>query len=78
MAETESAEGLKTKIDRWRTELPPLYDRKSGKPNPRGGHARRRRHSDGGAGLFSCFGNAYGCEFAISCGGGGGNKKKHK
>lgn len=79
MAESESVEGLRTKIERWRTELPPLYDRKNGKPNPRGGRAQRRRHSDGGAGLFSCFGNAYGCEFSISCGGRGGiNRKKHK
>lgn len=76
MAESESVEGLRTKIERWRTEFPPLYDRKSGKPNPKGGRTRRRRHSDGGAGLFSCFGNAYGCEFSISCG--GGNGKKHK
>lgn len=78
LAESESVEGLKTKMERWRTELPPLYDRKSGKPNPRGGYTRRRIHGDGGARLFSCFGNAYGCQFSVSCGGGGSNRKKHK
>ncbi|KAK4764855.1 hypothetical protein SAY86_025945 [Trapa natans] len=79
MAQSESVAGLRTKIERWRTELPPLYDRKNGKPNPRGG-AQRRRHSEGGgSGPISCFGKALGCEFSISCGRGGINRKNlHK
>lgn len=83
LTEQDSVEGLKTRIERWRTEMPPLYDRKNGVPNPRGvrGGARgggkgTRRHSDGG-GLFSCFGNAYGCEFSINIGGGATAKKKN-
>lgn len=77
--EKDSIEGLRTKIERWRTELPPIHDRtnnngkKAAKSGANRGRDRPRRHSDGG-GLFSCFGNAYGCEFSISCG--GGNAKK--
>ncbi|KAI3423381.1 C2 domain-containing protein [Psidium guajava] len=76
--EKDSIEGLRTKIERWRTELPPVHDRpnngkKTAKSGGNHGKDRPRRHSDGG-GLFSCFGNAYGCEFSISCG--GGNAKK--
>ncbi|KAK4760339.1 hypothetical protein SAY87_005232 [Trapa incisa] len=82
MAESESVEGLRTKIERWRTEQPPLYDRKNGKPNPRGaggGRAQRgRMNNNGGSGLFSCFGTAMGYEFSISCGGGAKRKKLQK
>ncbi|XVE81940.1 hypothetical protein DITRI_Ditri15bG0106700 [Diplodiscus trichospermus] len=72
----ESIEGLRSKLDRWRTELPPVYDRSgefssfmsSGIPTKN----RRdvRRHTDNG-GLFSCFGNICGCEISITCGPGG-------
>lgn len=76
--ETSSVEGLRSKLERWRTEMPPIYDgdhrkiklnanRDDGNKNNR--NARRRRHTDGGGGLFSCFANAYGCEFSITCGG---------
>ncbi|KAK9292166.1 hypothetical protein L1049_020125 [Liquidambar formosana] len=73
-----SVEGLKSKIERWRTELPPIYDRGNGggdyqKLLNNRGHSRR--HTDGG-GLFSCFGNAYGCEFTIVCGANNNTKKK--
>lgn len=74
LTEQDSVEGLKTKIERWRTELPPVYDRKSGVPNPK--RVKGKAGGDGG-GLFSCFGSAMGCEFSISCGG-GGNKKKNR
>lgn len=67
----ESVEGLQSKLERWRTELPPVYDRGEfssirGSTEPRG-HARR--HTDGGNGLFSCFSNICGCQCHIVCGG---------
>ncbi|KAG9141564.1 hypothetical protein Leryth_022244 [Lithospermum erythrorhizon] len=68
----ESVEGLRSKLDRWRTELPPIYDRgfsssyQSSVPQPR----TARRHSDGEpeSGLFSCFGNFCGYECQCVCG----------
>lgn len=79
--ENDSSEGLRTKIERWRTELPPIHNRggngkKNAKTGANQGRDRPRRHSDGG-GLFSCFGNAYGCEFSISCGGGSTKKIRY-
>lgn len=66
-----SVEGLKTKIARWQMTLPPIFDneyQKFGSPSKkRSGHRRSR---SAGGGLFSCFGNAYGFEFSIACGGG--------
>ncbi|KAF9604846.1 hypothetical protein IFM89_010521 [Coptis chinensis] len=64
------AEDLKSKLERWKTELPPVYDRGhhhlgSFKSKSTAGH--RRRHTDN-AGLLSCFGDVYGFECAISCG----------
>ncbi|KAF9610493.1 hypothetical protein IFM89_022522 [Coptis chinensis] len=61
---------LKSKLERWKTELPPVYDRGhhhlgSFKSKSTAGH--RRRHTDN-AGLLSCFGDVYGFECAISCG----------
>ena len=39
---------------------------------------RRRRDGEGKKGLFSCFGNVFGCEISITCGGGGGDSGKKK
>ncbi|KAJ4898541.1 Calcium-dependent lipid-binding (CaLB domain) family protein [Raphanus sativus] len=39
---------------------------------------RRRRDGEGKKGLFSCFGNVFGCEISITCGGGGGDSSKKK
>ncbi|KAK9288031.1 hypothetical protein L1049_016476 [Liquidambar formosana] len=61
-----SVEGLRSKLERWRTELPPLYDR-GDYGSFRSTSAHARRHSDGG-GLFSCFGNVYGYECSCICG----------
>lgn len=66
----ESVEGLRSKLERWRTELPPLYDRSGfGSSSYRSTSQHVRRHSDdGGMGLFSCFGNIYGYECQCICG----------
>ncbi|KAL6971220.1 hypothetical protein U1Q18_030901 [Sarracenia purpurea var. burkii] len=66
----ESVEGLRSKLERWRTELPPLYDRGGfGGSSFRSTSQHIRRHSDDGeTGLFSCFGNIYGYECQCVCG----------
>ncbi|XVE65761.1 hypothetical protein DITRI_Ditri08aG0025500 [Diplodiscus trichospermus] len=75
----DSIEGLRSKLERWRTELPPVYDRggelssyvsTSGMPTTSKNTRHARRHTDNG-GLFSCFGNICGCEISITCGPGG-------
>ncbi|KAF8401986.1 hypothetical protein HHK36_012937 [Tetracentron sinense] len=71
-----SVEGLKSKLERWRTELPPIFDRggEFGSFPSHVGHVRRHTDGDGdgggggGGGLFSCFANACGCECSIICG----------
>ncbi|KAJ6744294.1 INGRESSION PROTEIN FIC1 [Salix purpurea] len=73
--ENDSAEGLRTKLERWRTELPPIYDNDLRKMQSRGRHRKQRRRPEGGR-LFSCFGNAFGCEISITCGG-RNNKKRY-
>ncbi|CAK9181520.1 unnamed protein product, partial [Ilex paraguariensis] len=64
----ESVEGLRSKLERWRTELPPLYDRGLSSSSFRSTSQHTRRNSDGGSGLFSCFGNIYGYECQCICG----------
>ncbi|KAF5950696.1 hypothetical protein HYC85_012689 [Camellia sinensis] len=66
----ESVEGLRSKLERWRTELPPLYDRGGfGGSSYRSTSQHIRRHTDdGSSGLFSCFGNIYGYECQCICG----------
>ncbi|XP_050374353.1 uncharacterized protein LOC126791899 [Argentina anserina] len=77
--EDESVEGLQSKLERWRTELPPVYDRGdySSFPSSTVGH-HTRRHTDGGNGLFSCFSNICGVECSIVCGGSGEGSKERK
>ncbi|KAI9078808.1 hypothetical protein K1719_039266 [Acacia pycnantha] len=74
----ESVEGLQSKLERWRTELPPVYDR--GESSYASSKSKKsmhnRRHTDGGNGLFSCFSNICGCECTIVCGGHNSRKKK--
>ncbi|XP_044487647.1 uncharacterized protein LOC123212539 [Mangifera indica] len=69
-----SVEGLQSKLERWRAELPPLYDSSfpSSSNGVSGGKStgrHSRRHIDGGhsPGMFSCFGKVCGCEFSIVC-----------
>ncbi|KAJ8549042.1 hypothetical protein K7X08_032749 [Anisodus acutangulus] len=64
----ESTEGLRTKLERWRTELPPIYNRATGSSSYRSTGRHGRRRSDGGSSLFSCFGNICGYECQCICG----------
>lgn len=66
-----SEEGLRSKLERWRTELPPLYDRSDlGSYRSTSGHIRRYTEANPeGSGLFSCFGSMCGYECSIVCGG---------
>ncbi|XP_059290388.1 uncharacterized protein LOC132043943 [Lycium ferocissimum] len=64
----ESTEGLRSKLERWRTELPPVYDRGTGSSSYRSTGRHGRRRSDGGSSLFSCFGNICGYECQCICG----------
>lgn len=85
-SESNCTEGMNTKIERWRNELTPAYDKevydveneekKKLKQTPKRNGKTPRRTSRRGNGLFSCFGTALGCEFSISCG--GGNRKKKR
>ncbi|KAK7299908.1 hypothetical protein RJT34_10737 [Clitoria ternatea] len=73
----ESVEGLQTKLERWQTVLQPVSDRgefsNGSYPTPATKSTKSsrhsRRHTDGGAGLFSCFSKICGVEFSIVCGG---------
>ncbi|KAL7109920.1 hypothetical protein ACP275_06G204800 [Erythranthe tilingii] len=95
--EETSMEGLKSKIERWRMELPQKYDQKYQRLENNKRREKKKNHrrsktavDDGGGGggddedgLFTCFGNAYGCEFTIVCGakkdkGGGGRKERRR
>ncbi|GFQ02601.1 hypothetical protein PHJA_002404100 [Phtheirospermum japonicum] len=63
----ESVEGLRSKLERWRMDLPPLYDNGSSRSSYRSSchHGGRNRS---GSGLFSCFGNICGYECQCVCG----------
>lgn len=62
----ESVEGLKSRLERWRTELPPLYDHHGGYGGGSSAGSYRssvtRRRSESGNGVFSCFGTICGLE----------------
>lgn len=72
----ESVEGLRSKLERWRTELPPVYDRGEFSSYPSTESRHNRRHTDGGSGLFSCFSNICGVECSIVCGSGSASGSK--
>ncbi|KAF6141017.1 hypothetical protein GIB67_006462, partial [Kingdonia uniflora] len=66
-----SVKDLKTKLEKWQTELPPIYDRGGGNASiSKARHGRRQTDGGlvGGPGLLSCFGDSYGFECSISCG----------
>ncbi|KAG6409394.1 hypothetical protein SASPL_127433 [Salvia splendens] len=77
--EEAKVEDLQTKLEQWR--LDQGYQRLGNTgDNKRQGKSihRRSRTAEGseGDGMFSCFGNACGCEFAVSYGGGGKNRHR--
>ncbi|KAE9592365.1 putative C2 domain-containing protein [Lupinus albus] len=79
----ESVEELQPKVDRWRTDLAPVYDgcEMSSKPTSSSKKGRRsRRHTDGGGGngLFSCFSVICGVECSIVCGGDGKKNRRRR
>ncbi|KAL8544530.1 hypothetical protein ACS0TY_004923 [Phlomoides rotata] len=77
-------DGVMTRIERWKMDLPQGYDPKYQRlgrvkmKEKKRRHQRRRTYDEGGEeeddGRFKCFGTALGCEFTIVCG--GGNNKK--
>ncbi|XP_057772234.1 uncharacterized protein LOC130991838 [Salvia miltiorrhiza] len=75
----ESVEGLRSKLERWRMELPPLYDNggagdfssSSYKSSTRSGKADKEKD-----GSFSCFGNIFGYECQCICGKPADGKKR--
>ncbi|KAH7573161.1 hypothetical protein JRO89_XS03G0080800 [Xanthoceras sorbifolium] len=81
-----SVEGLQSKLERWRAELPPVYDSSFPSSSHGGGgggatagrHSRRHTDGGGGPGLFSCFSNICGCECSIVCGGGSSGSPNRK
>ncbi|KAK6161120.1 hypothetical protein DH2020_004501 [Rehmannia glutinosa] len=64
----ESVEGLRSKLERWRMELRPLYDRGFSSSSYKSSGRHARRHTEGSSGLFSCFGNIFGYECQCICG----------
>ncbi|XP_045808191.1 uncharacterized protein LOC123902493 [Trifolium pratense] len=81
----ESVEGLESKLDRWRTELPPVIDQGELSSFPTTTSTKTSRHSrrntdggSGGNGLFSCFSTICGLECSIVCGGDPKDKAKAK
>ncbi|KAL3634432.1 hypothetical protein CASFOL_021486 [Castilleja foliolosa] len=78
----ESVEGLRSKLERWRMDLPPLYDNGSSRSSYRssgrhgGGGRNKRSGGRNGNGLFSCFGNICGYECQCVCGKPPGRKNR--
>ncbi|CAN4091863.1 unnamed protein product [Withania somnifera] len=68
MTKGAHTEGFRSKLERWRTELPPIYDRGTGLTSYHSTGRHTRRRSDGGSSLFSCFGNICGYECQCICG----------
>ncbi|XP_019450821.1 PREDICTED: uncharacterized protein LOC109353104 [Lupinus angustifolius] len=81
----ESVEELKPKVERWRTDLAPVYDggEMSSKPTTSSSKKERssRRNTGGGGGgngLFSCFSVICGVECSIVCGGDGKKNRRRR
>ncbi|KAJ8423984.1 hypothetical protein Cgig2_030085 [Carnegiea gigantea] len=84
----DESEGVMTKLERWRTQMPPQYEydgRSTDGTSSIFPTKHRRRHTDGdnnnGSSKFSCFGNICGYECSIVCGqhsGNGNHKNKHR
>ncbi|EOA30795.1 hypothetical protein CARUB_v10013938mg [Capsella rubella] len=83
-------EGVEHRVERWRAEKKGAVETagSSDESSGKGGAGRRRRRrrrkekeqgrrnggGEGKKGLFSCFGNVFGCEISITCGGGSGGE----
>lgn len=86
MVEESSVEGLKSKIEQWRMDHPRSYDQgykrlENSKKREKKRNRRRSRtldEDDEETRRFSCFGNAYGCEFTIVCGGSSHGGRKNR
>lgn len=90
-SESNCTEGMNTKIERWRNELTPMYNKEecdeldeeikkkmAAKQTPKQIGKTPGRPPVSQKGKFSCFGKAFGCEFSISCGGSNRKKKRDK
>ncbi|CAL5194595.1 unnamed protein product [Lathyrus oleraceus] len=90
-SESNCTEGMNTKMERWRNELTPMYNKEEcdeldeeikkkmlAKQTPKRIGKTPGRPPVSRKGKFSCFGTAFGCEFSISCGGGNRKKKGDK
>lgn len=75
-ADEESEEATKEKIERWKTDLRMMNGGHG--EGARRHHRRRRTETQGKARVFRCFGNAYGFEFTIVCGGNQANNNNNK
>ncbi|XP_022849552.1 uncharacterized protein LOC111371667 [Olea europaea var. sylvestris] len=75
----DSIEGPMSKLERWRKELPPIYDRgfSTSSFSSTSQQRVRRRNDRGGNGLFSCFGVICGYECQCVCGQPPGRKSSH-
>ncbi|KVI00418.1 uncharacterized protein LOC112520109 [Cynara cardunculus var. scolymus] len=67
-SEDGSEEGLQSKLERWRREKTPLFDRGSSKSSSFQWDHKRRHTVDDVPGMFSCFGSVCGMEFQCVCG----------
>ncbi|KAG6395527.1 hypothetical protein SASPL_146172 [Salvia splendens] len=74
----ESVEGLRSKLERWRMELPPLYDNADAGDFSPSSYMSSTRTKAGKAkdGKFSCFGNIFGMECQCVCGKPGDKKRQ--
>ncbi|XP_047937871.1 uncharacterized protein LOC125185390 [Salvia hispanica] len=66
----ESVEGLRSKLERWRMELPPLYDNAGADYSSSSykSSATRSKGDKDKDGMFTCFGNVFGYECQCVCG----------
>ena len=76
--EDDSVEGLQSKLERWLTELPPVYERGEFSSFKSSEMRQTRLHSEGSNGLFSCFSNICGIECSVVCGSGDKEKPRKK
>lgn len=80
----ESVEGLRSKLQRWQTELPPLQaagdfsTTSSSYKTSSSDQRSRRTNKEKEDGLLTCFGNIFGIECQCVCGKPSGGKKRRQ